>query len=79
MQDVKPSNTTIENNLKLELAQEDSLRVDSHEFRSLVGSLLYLAKPTRPDIMWITNALSRFMNDPIVAHFNADKRVLRCL
>ena len=79
MQDCKPSKTPAENNLKLEVAQEDSVRVDSHEFRSLVGSLLYLAKQTRPDIMWITNVLSRFMNDPTVEHFNAVKRVLRYL
>ena len=71
--------TPAENNLKLEVAQEDSVRVDSHEFRSLVGSLIYLAKQTRPDIMWITNVLSRFMNEPTVEHFNAGKRVLRYL
>ena len=79
MQDCKPSKTPAENNLKLEVAQEDSVRVDSHEFRSLVGSLFYLANQTRPDIMWITNVLSRFMNDPTVEHFNAGKRVLRYL
>ena len=79
MQDCKPSKTPAEKNLKLEVAQEDSVRVDSHEFRSLVGSLLYLAKQTRPVIMWITNVLSRFMNDPTVERVNAGKRVLRYL
>ena len=79
MQDCKPGKTPAENNLKLEIAQEDSVRVDSHEFRSLVGSLLYLAKQTRPDIMCLTNVLSRFMNDPTVEHFSAGKRVLRYL
>ena len=55
MQDCKLSKTPAENNLKLEVAQENSVRVDSHKFRSLVGSLLYLAKQTSSDIMWITN------------------------
>ena len=55
MQDCKPSKTPAENNLKLEIAQEDSIKVDSYEFRSLVGSLLYIAKQIRPDIIWITN------------------------
>ena len=40
MQNCKPSKTPTENNLKLEIAQEDSVRVDSHEIRSLVGSTL---------------------------------------
>ena len=79
MQDCKPSKTPAQNSLKLEVAQEDSVRVDSHEFRSLLGSLLYLAKQTRPDIMWITNVLSRFLNDPTVEHFNSGERVLRHL
>ena len=51
MQDCKPSKTTPENNLRPEIPQEDSVREDSHEFRSLVGSLFYIAKQTRPDIM----------------------------
>ena len=75
----KPSKTIAENKLKLKIAQKDSVRVCSHEFRSLVGSLLYLDEQTRPDIMWITNVLSRFMNDPTVEHFNAGKLVLRYL
>ena len=79
LQHCKPNKTPEENNLKLEKAQEDSVRVDSHEFTSLLGSLLHLAKQTRPDIMWITNVLSRFMKHPIVELFNAGKRVLRYL
>ena len=39
-----------ESNLK---PQEDSAKVDSYEVRSLVGSLLYLANQSRPDIIWI--------------------------
>ena len=70
---------TSRKNLKLEVAQKYSVRIDSHEFRSLVGLLRYLAKQTRPDIMRITNVLSRFMNDPTNDHFNAGKLVLRYL
>ena len=75
-QDCKPSKTPAKN-LKLELAQDDSVRVDSQEFRSLIGSLLDLAKQIGPDIMWITNVLSRFMSYPAVEDFKAGKRVLR--
>ena len=79
MQNCKPSKTPAKNNLNFEVAQEDSVGVESHEFRSLVGSLIYLAKQTRPDVMWITNVLSRFMNDSTVEHFNAGNCVLRYL
>ena len=73
MQDCNPSKTPAENNLKLEIAKGDSARANQFEYRSLVGSLIFLAKQTRPDIMWITNVLSRFMNDPTVEHYNAGK------
>ena len=79
MQNCKPSRTPAENNLILEVAQDDSVKVDSHEFRSLLGSLLYLARQTRPDIMWIANVLSHFMNDPAVVRFDAGNCLLKYL
>ena len=46
---------------------------------SLVGSLLYIAKLTRPDIVWIVSVLSRFMDKPTNTHWLSGKRVLRYL
>ena len=60
MQDSNPSKTPAENNLKLVKAAEVEQLVDETLHRSLVGSLLYIAKQTRPDIVWIVNVLSRF-------------------
>jgi hypothetical protein len=48
-------------------------------YRQLVGSLLYAAISTRPDIMYAVNALSRFNNNPGELHWIAAKRVLRYL
>ena len=79
MDDCKPSKTPAETNLKLQAGVENAERCDPHLYRSLVGSLLFLAKQTRPDIMWIVNVLSRFMNSPTSAHWAAGKRVLRYL
>ncbi|XP_028104987.1 uncharacterized protein LOC114304002 [Camellia sinensis] len=45
-------------------------------YRSLVGSLLYLTA-IRPDIMYNTSLLSRFMHSPSQIHFGVAKRVLR--
>ena len=79
MQDSNPSRTPAENNLKLVKATESEKLVDEKLYRSLVGSLLYIAKPTRPDIVWIVNALSQFMDKPTNTHRLACKHVLRYL
>ncbi|KAF5468920.1 hypothetical protein F2P56_013028 [Juglans regia] len=64
--------TTIE-----KLKKEDGAKeADAAAYRSLIGSLLYLAA-TRPDIMYATSLLSRFMQCPSQIHFGAAKRVLR--
>ena len=78
-QNCQPSKTPAKNNLNFEVDQEDSVGVESHDFRSLVGSLIYLAKQTRPDVMWITNVLSRFKNDSTVEHFNSGNCILQYL
>jgi len=48
-------------------------------YRVLVGSLLYLACWTRPDISFAVSELSRFVADPGQNHMSAAKRVLRYL
>ncbi|KAK9673519.1 hypothetical protein RND81_12G172600 [Saponaria officinalis] len=53
-------------------------KVDPSVYRSLVESLMYLTA-TRPDIMFATSMLSRFMNEPSEVHMGAVKRVLRYL
>ena len=45
----------------------------------MVGSLLYLAKQTTPDIMFIVNFLSRHMTAPTNQHWMCEKRLLRYL
>jgi len=50
-----------------------------HIYRSIVGSLLYVANYTRPDICYATNYLARFMHGPTEVHLSAAKHVLRYL
>ena len=46
-------------------------------YRSLVGSLIYLAVYTRPDIARGVSTLSRFCQDSGMAHWKAAKRLFR--
>jgi hypothetical protein len=47
-----------------------------HRYRELVGSLLYIANTTRPDIAQAMGVLSRYRCNPTTAHWNAAMRVL---
>ena len=79
MNQCKPSRTPAGLNLKLQTAQNLDEDVDQRIYRSLVGSLLYLAKQARPDIMFTFNILSRHMNAPTNQHWMCGKRLLRYL
>lgn len=48
-------------------------------YRSAVGSLLYAAVVTRPDISNAVRCVSRYMNNPGPKHWAAVKRILRYL
>ena len=78
MKDCKPIKTPAEMNLKLEKSSEQS-DIDVTAYRSLVGSLLYVSKQTKPDVTWVTNQLSRHMQSSTQQHWVAAKRVLRYL
>ena len=45
-------------------------------YRSIVGSLMYLATSTRPDISFAVGMLSRFLENPGEKHWIAAKRVV---
>ncbi|CAL2276373.1 unnamed protein product [Prunus armeniaca] len=55
---------------------DDSGAADEAQYQKLVGSLLYLTA-TKPDIMYATCLLSRFMHCPTNKHYGTAKRVLR--
>lgn len=52
---------------------------DRTKYQQMVGSLLFGAISTRPDIAFATNRLARFGQNPSVQHFVAAKRVIRYL
>ena len=52
---------------------------DINLMRKIVGSLLWIAQSTRPDISTITNLLSSYQTIPTPAHIQAAKRVVAYL
>ena len=80
MSDCKAVATPGEVNLKLVKSDDEEQKlVDPKLYRSLVGSLLFIGKQTRPDILHIVNQLSRFLDKPNESHWKAAKHILRYL
>ena len=55
----------------------DQKEMKKKPYRNLVGSLLYSAIWTRPDIAYAVSACSRYLENPGWNHWNAAKRILR--
>jgi hypothetical protein len=77
MQNSKPFQTPA--NLKINLDPVDGLLDSSFPYREAVGSLLYLATHTRPDISHTVGVLGRAMATPNVSDVTAVKRLMRYL
>eukprot|EP00253_Pinus_taeda_P007600 PITA_07600 len=60
----------------LKLTKEDNSKDFDHSlYKSIVGSLMFFTT-TRPDIMYVVSLISRFMERPKEAHWQAAKRIL---
>jgi hypothetical protein len=57
----------------------DSSECDNNMYRQLIGSLMYIALSTRPDIMFAVSWLSRFLCAATNHHWKEVKRVIRYL
>ena len=73
MESAKPVSTPIECNINLMNAKKCD---ESIPYREIIGSLMFLASVSRPDIAYSVNYLSRFLNAYDRTHWNAAKRVL---
>ncbi len=70
--------TPMDTNVKLtRLDEMGELLPDNHEYQRAMGSLMYAAIATRPDIMFAVTQLSQFSHAPREAHWTAVKRVFR--
>lgn len=78
MSDCKPVKTPFEVGMKFEKETEDEKLVE-FPYQQAIGSLLYVAQGTRPDICFAVNTLSRFNKNPSNMHWIAVKRIFRYL
>ncbi|GAB6025573.1 hypothetical protein CHUAL_014034 [Chamberlinius hualienensis] len=80
MKDCKPVSTPMDPNHKLLLPEKPNAEeMKRLPYQKLIGSLMYLAVSTRPDISYAVSALSQFNCNYTNEHFVAAKRVLRYL
>ncbi|GJU40018.1 putative ribonuclease H-like domain-containing protein [Tanacetum coccineum] len=74
---VKTARTPMETSKSL-MKDENAEDVDVHLYRSMIGSLMYLTS-SRPDIMFVVCACTRFQVTPKVSYLYAVKRIFRYL
>lgn len=79
MNNANPITTPADTNVKLIKDDGVSKPVNPSTYQSMVGSLLYAAMATRPDIAHAVSVVSKFNANPNAAHLTAVKRILRYL
>jgi hypothetical protein len=77
MDGAKPVSTPMDAGCKPQKTTEDCEKCDSSVYRSVIGSLLYLAVATRPDISQAVSKLAQYSSAPSTSHWAMVKRVLR--
>src|SRR6266498_5352483 len=75
--DSKPSPTLYDPSVILRKNKNEPR--DQLRYSQIIGSLMYLASATRPDISFAMSKMSRFMSNPGIDHWHALERVMRYL
>ena len=84
LQDVNPLSTPMDTTIKLDDQNEapeekKTLFLSKFGYANLIGSLMYLAIVTRPDIAYSVNKLAQYSSAPKPKHWTAIKCVFRYL
>ena len=81
MEDCKDKHTPLEPGVHLsaEDCPANPDKKDVRTYQQLIGSLMYVACGTRPDIAFAVSACSQYMQAPGPSHFKAAKHILRYL
>ena len=79
MNDCKPQESPVPTGTVFEKANELNAIEEVTEFQSIVGSMLYLANCTRPDILFGVAKLCQYISAPSSTHVEIAKRILAYL
>jgi hypothetical protein len=79
MEDAKSAKTPLDHQVDLANTNCEDKTVNRKEYLSIVGSLMYAALGSRPDLAFSVTALSRYNVQPLEMHLTAARRVLRYL
>jgi hypothetical protein len=79
LENIQSIRTPLDSKMKLEPNPETGDGNRSNSYAQLIGSLMYLATATRPDIAYAVHRLAAFTANPTMAHYGAAKKVLRYL
>jgi hypothetical protein len=80
LMDAKPAESPLDPQTDLANTRCEDKPANRKEYLSMVGSLMYVALGSRPDIAFsVTSTLSRYNVQPLQMHATAAKRVLRYL
>jgi len=77
MEDAKGISTPIEAGKHLVINNNDMSAGMNIPYREAVGSLMFAACVTRPDIMFVVAVVSRYLEQPATEHWTAVKRIIR--
>ena len=79
MANAHPVLTPMDPGTRLTVSENTRDHVDNSQYRSIIGSLMYAATGTRPDLAFTITYLSQFLKSPTHEHTSAAKRVLKHL
>jgi hypothetical protein len=77
--DCNPLSTPLDTTIKLTSIAGNEAAADPRKYARIVGSLMFAACITRPDIACAVGQLSQFLNNPSSIHLHTAKCVLRYL
>jgi hypothetical protein len=77
--DMRNFSTPLEPGFVDSVSSTDNALETNTPYRSLIGALLFIARMTRPDVLFAVSVLSKYLAKPQIKHWNAAKRVLAYL